>query len=738
MQYSTFGTIVEDTSQAREDFFKLIFGPVASGYLCIAFLSPNKREMKTYWFKYPEELPNALESIIRNSKTISHAYFCPQLFEKPTKREKSNVRVCTNVWADLDTCDPALVNVEPTIVTQTSPGRFQALWVLDRPTEPTVAEDISRRIAYFHADQGADRSGWDLTQLLRIPYTANYKYGEGSSAPIVGIVTANRKVYRKSDFSRYPEIAAVEFASEDEPEILIEDPLQILQKYRTTLNPMAFHLYSTEPTDGEDWSAKQWKLIQLLVEAGLSRQQTYTVLNKASCNKFYRDGRPKNDLWREVCRGYIKHLEVTNSIPNADVVIHELLTEEEKEIAQSRETFIERYIKWAGTVTDASPQYHQAGALTILSALVSGTVVLRTSFGNVIPNLWFAILGETTLTRKSTAMKLATKLINELDDEIIFATDGTSEGILTGLTGRENKASLFFRDEITGLFQSMLSKDYMSDMPEHMTRLYDGDTVKRLLRKEQIVINEPVFLMLCGGIKTKVQLLLNEEHIASGFIPRFVFITAEPDISRLRPIGPPVEDDDEWREQLKNELVELKGHYNNPIEIHRGKRFIGMEDPKFYVNLTTAAWERYNKFELLLIQSALDSGLTYLTPVYDRLAKSTLKAAILIAASRQRSTSITLDVDDLIHAIYYCQQWRTYANDVVSSVGKSAEERLIDTMLVEIKNAPGGKTRHELMQDHKLTKKNAAELFETMEQRQLIHGVQFGRDVKYQAVLRSD
>lgn len=729
---STFGAVVENTDYARESFFKLIFGTQASGYISIAYLEPNKRDMRTHWFKYPEEMPKLLASIVSNSKTICHAYFCPQLFAAPEKREKSNVSICTSIWADLDTCDPALLNVEPTVVIQSSPGRFQALWVMEKPTEPNVAEDISRRIAYFHSNHGADKSGWDLSQLLRIPYTANYKYGDGNSAPIVGIVTANRKAYRKSDFDCYPEIPATEFAKEDEPELIDDEPLDILQKYRTHLNPLAFLLYNETPT--EEWSDKLWKLLQILVEAGLSRQQAFTVANSAACNKFKRDGRPLNDLWQEVCRAYIKHLEITNSIPTPETVIHELLTEEEIEMAQRRDTFVERYIRWATDLTDAAPQYHQAGAFTIIGALLSSTVRLETSFGDVIPNLWFNILGETTLTRKSTAMRIAVQLLKEVDEDVMFATDGTSEGILTGLQGRDGKSSLFYRDEITGLFQAMLSKDYMSDMPEHLTKLYDGDTVKRLLRKEEIIVKNPVFLMLCGGIKTKVQLMLSEEHIASGFIPRFIFITAEPDVSRLRPLGPRIHQNDEWREAIKNELIDMKNHYNEEIEIRAGRKIVGHEPKKFSVSLTSKAWTRYNEFELLMIKSALDTGLSYLTPVYDRLSKSTLKAAILIAASRQRESTVLVELDDLLHAIYYCRQWRIYANDVVNSVGKSSSERLMDAMLQEIKNSPSGKNRHELMRSHQLSRKDANELFETMEQRQLIDGVPVGRDIRYHAI----
>lgn len=732
MQWPTFGAMVENTEKSREDFFTLIFPPGSSGYLCIAYISPlHRHEAEQHFFAYPEELPKALQHISSNTRSGKHAYFCPHLF-KTKERKKEQVESCPSAWADLDTCDPALLNVEPSVVIQSSPGRFQALWLFDRPVAPLDAEDISRRIAYFHKDQGCDM-GWALTKLLRIPYTLNYKYGDSESAPLVVITSAHHRLMRKSDFNSYPEIQATKFVHDEMPEMDVEPPLDILQRYRTTLNPLAFDLFSTDPTEGEDWSSKLWKLIQLLIEAGLSRQQQFAVAMQAKCNKYARDGRPPIDLWNEVLRANVKHLEITLSIPKPDTIIYELMTDEEVAKVQQRETFVERYIKWATDLTDAAPQYHQAGGFSALSAVISSNARLFTSFGTVRPNLWFMILADTTLTRKTTAMRIATSLLMELDDDSILATDGSAEGILSALSERDGKASLFYRDEVTGLMQSIMAKDYMSDMPEHFTKLYDNDLVRRLLRKESIVVRDPVFLMLCGGIKSKIQMMLTEEHIASGFVPRFVFITAEADVTRLRPVGPAVNTHDETRSMILNELADIRNHYNSTITMHYGNSAIGAT-PNFPVELTNEAWVRYNELENVMVKSALDSGLSFLTPVYDRLAKSILKAAILIAASRQRGSVIHVDKNDILHAIYYGRHWKTYGSEIVNGVGKSKEERLIDSIVTRLKTVPGGIARAELMRDYQLSNKHAAELFATMLQRNLIHKTQFGPSELYHAV----
>lgn len=718
-----FAAIMEQTETGREHFFRLVFGSAGSlkeeGYLCLAFIHQNTREMYQEFFKYPSELPKALAVIKRQSQLPTHAYFCPQLF-KTRRRNKESVLTCPTAWADLDTCDPALLGVRPTVITQTSPGRYQALWAFARPVAPEVAEDISRKIAYFHAENGVDRSGWDLTQLLRIPYTVNYKYGDKNSAPIVTIVEANSRAFRQSDFNLYPEIPALAFAKEATPDFDAEDPISIIQRYRSTINPIAFGLFSETPTDDEDWSNRAWKLLQLLIEAGLSRSQTFTVMNDAACNKFARDGRPKNDLWREVLRGYIKHTEIRHKLPSQLQPVEDILSKGEIELVQGRETFIERYISWCKELTDAAPQYHQAGAFMALSGTLSANIILRTSFGKLLGNLWFMILGDTTLTRKTTSMRIAMNLLGDVDPSIMFATDGSMEGILTGIKARDGKSCIFFRDEFAGLLTAMNNKDYMSDMPEHLTKLYDGDPMRRLLRKEEISVYNPVFLIMAGGIKSKIQTLFTEEHISSGFIPRFIFITAEADLTRTRPVGPPKDDNDSFREIIKNELLDIDNHYSNPPMGER-KSFNFGTQPHFPVELTPEAWERYNQFEFVMTKSAIETGLSYLTPMYDRLCKSTLKAAMLIAASRQRSLKVVVTLQDLLHAMYYARFWRDYANEVVHSIGKSPEERLIDKIMVQIKNTPGGVSKGELMQIHRLSSKQANGLFQTMIDRELIY-----------------
>lgn len=733
MSFSVFRDYVEATGTPRRDFFRLVFGETTTGRVCISYLSHTNRQMRKVWFDWPNQLDAMLENIEVHCQQLVHAYFCPSLYEESSEsKHKDNIKICTNVWSDLDTCDPKLLLVKPSILVQTSPNRFQALWLLETPVEPRIAEDISRRIAYYHADQGADKSGWDLSQLLRIPYTPNYKYGEMSQAPLVTIIDSERALYRPSDFNVYPTVRSIEFTAQTEPpdvSDLNESPQSIIDRHN--LGWYAERLFYEEPQG--DWSGALWNLLKICSEAQVRPEETFILARASACNKYRRDGRSDADLWHDVQKAYVKEIEHAKLAPTASSTIPELLSYDEELAVQKRETFIERYIQWASGLTDASIQYHQSGAFVILSALLAGNIKLPTSFGNVIPNLWFMILGNTTITRKTTAMNLAMRLLYDVDDRALLATDGSLEGILMGLRDRPKQPSIFLRDEFTGLLEAIAHKDYMAGFAEQLTKLYDGEPLRRLLRKEVIDIRDPIFIMYVGGIKAKTQMMITEELVMGGFLPRFIMITAEPDLSRVRPIGPPVNQDIESREIIKNELIDMHNHYVKETTLTKDGLALGKSSKDFKAQLTPEAWQRYNEYEMLMTKTALDAGLDYLTPVYDRLAKSTLKAAILIAASTQRSDQVVVGLPDLLHAIYYARHWRAYASEIVNGIGKTYDERLMDKIYVTIRASSIGVPRDELMTLFRLDYKRADLIFKTMEQRKVIKLVDFDGERRYTA-----
>jgi len=105
-----------------------------------------------------------------------------------------------------------------------------------------------------------------------------------------------------------------------------------------------------------------------------------------------------------------------------------------------------------------------------------------------------------------------------------------------------------------------------------------------------------------------------------------------------------------------------------------------------------------------------------LTPMMDRLAKSGLKASVLLAASRMPEERVVVTITDVIHAFWYVEQWMRHSLYIIANIGTSHDERKIQRILAEIQSNPGI-LRSNLMQKNYLTARDAENLFITLEQR---------------------
>jgi hypothetical protein len=725
-------------TEARRGFFQSLFG-ACRGFISIGTLAANKRIWNETFWEYPSQLEPMLEHI-QTVQLTNNVYFCPMILMR-AERKKETVDTCPAAWADLDACHPDNLLVQPTVVLETSPGRFQGFWVFEEDQAPEDVEAINKRIAYHHAPQGCDKSGWDLTQMLRVPLTINHKYGLTlGESPVVKSMRFSRARFRLSDFRQYPELGAEEGGEPGVPKmgLLPTEPADdIIGKFKMRINPQVWTLFNDEPKTGASWSEPLWNLLMLCLEAGMSREETFKVAKAAACNKYKRDQRPDIHLWKDVCRAFTR---MTENLNRMKVQVNDepaLVTPEEMEWAATQETFVERYIKWASGLGDAAPQYHVAGAFVALSSMLSGVVRLPTSFGTMYPNVWFMILADTTLTRKSTSMDIAMDLISEVDEDILLATDGSLEGLFVGLTTRPGKPSVFLRDEFSGLLEQMSKRDYLAGMSELLTKLYDGKVQKRVLRRETLEVKDPRLIIYAGGIKSKTQEILTYEQVASGFLPRFLFITAESDITRVKPLGPPTTRDNSGRDHIKAELIEISQWYRRMQSI----KLNGIEVPgppmQWDAKLTEDAWVRYNQLEGLLNRLGVQSPAPEIyTPLYDRLGKSILKVALLLAAARQRlDGELVVEASDIVHAAFYGEQWRAYAREIITNVGKGKDEKRLDVIFGHIRRSGGaGLSRAALMSNYHLDARQADMVFTTLEQRGLITSVRMGQTTVYTAI----
>jgi Protein of unknown function (DUF3987) len=711
-------SVSSETFKRRETFFKVLFRD-STGYLCLAYKGLRSKKLSQKFFKYPEELTQAIEHIEQNYNG-KDTYFCTQLLDKED-RHKEHALPTALIWADVDTNDASFLEPKPSVLVKSSDNHYHAYWLLKEAVPAITAEDISKRLAYFYRERGVDTKGWDLTQLLRVPLTYNVKY---SIPSVVKVVDASGTQYAPADFDQFPTVLGTEYLYAPMEDITGLDAEDILEQYKDRLNPKVYLYFSRQPKG--TWSEVLWNFECMLFEAGMNRKEVFVVASDAACNKYARDNRPPQELWIEVnkAEATIGERKFSDFDSGESMAFPALLNEDERR-AIKNDYFIDDYVKWAAKTTDAPAQFHEAVGFTILSTILCSQLELNMTDAKIIPNLWFMITGSTTTDRKSTCMDKGMSIIKEIDDDALLATDGSVEGILHALETRPGRASIFHRDEFSGMLAQMEKRDYLAGMPEALTRLYDGQSYRRVLRRENINVEDPRVIFLCGGIRTRILEHLTTDFIVSGFVPRFVFVDSEDQVREIMPVGMATEIFDSAREEIIDRLKTLVNKYKANIPVSIAGKTVMNIPTTWRVVLTQEAIDKYNELERIMVRTARQSASPDLfEPTMMRLCKSTLKAAVLLSASRQDPRTkgfVDVDVGDLNKAITYCENWRKWSCMIVENAGQTYNERTLSAINNRIESTEfRGMKRADIMRAYHLRARQADEIFATLIQQGLV------------------
>lgn len=701
-------------TELRLKFFDFLFED-RTGFLSIAHAPrDNKNKFAEKFFAWPDQR-EGMGAYIDSIVSGHNIWFSVNLFRRP-KRSRDYATPTRLVWADCDLCNPGDITPAPQCRIESSPRRYQAFWRLDELVDPEKAQDLSRRIAYAYAEHGVDKSGWDIEQLLRVPFTFNYKYDDGNTTvPEVKLLSAFEALLPVEVFegttAATPEEAQVD--GEPMPDVMqLPDVQSVIYKYSNALRRTAFFdTFTQEPAS--DWSASLWLLINICLEQGMTKEETFAVALESKCNKYERDSRPISYLWKEVTKAELKQKQIQLMVGEGQALVLPTIYE-----GDPPESIIDQYKDWAVEATDAVPEYHELACTILLSSLLSSGLFLKTSFGTVIPNLWGLILGDSTLTRKTTAMKMAMEFVSDIDRELVVATDGSVEGVLTAIASRPGQVSVFFKDEVAGFIDSINRKDYLAGMPETLTQLYDvPEFYTRRLRKETITISKPVFIFFGGGIRDKMYGILNDEFVLSGFLPRFLIVGGDADLSKIRAAAPLAETGGEKRRLLREKFTELYLQYTEEtqVEVPEANTTFGIQTIT-EVLLAPESWQYFQEIQMKMARQASESSHSMVAqPTFDRLAWSAIKMSMLYATTDQDAVDgkIIVQKKHLEVAAYYVQKWGRHTIDLIQNVGRSANQRIVARVYEHIRRRPGC-TRSEISRHHHLSKKELDLILETL------------------------
>jgi len=275
--------------------------------------------------------------------------------------------------------------------------------------------------------------------------------------------------------------------------------------------------------------------------------------------------------------------------------------------------FVEEYVRYHKLSTDASTDFANLLAVQILGHQLGRNSVHLIQPDLVHLNMYLALVGQSSTSRKTTAQNLAKKIYpyHKQHHEDI----GSPEQFIAELADHPNY--FMWYGEWSYMLKAITTGGYMSRIAEILNVMFDcPNSYTRTLRKSkhgesEFVIEEP-YLSLNTSVTEEVLLkFVNEEMIHGGFFARFLIIKGK---SSPKP-----------RHKLPIEASILKKKLTDVL------RIVGDlgENSKTYFEFSDEATERFNEIEMELykidgIKSFIGRYTNYLIAIADILYISDL------------------------------------------------------------------------------------------------------------------
>lgn len=215
----------------------------------------------------------------------------------------------------------------------------------------------------------------------------------------------------------------------------------------------------------------------------------------------------------------------------------EIITEEELaaipaaenprlEVLLEPDNVIMQYIQYGKSTCDAYVEYHYAMAISLVSIATNRNVVLNLAQGEVYPNIWAFILGESTISRKSAAIAKGQSLAENLFPFTALPQSYSPEGLIEELS--EKPRGYLYKDEAGAMLASM-AKNYMLEMRDLYCEIYDCKGFRRKLRsgqrkkKADFEVKDPYMNIVTATTPESFRAYTSLLDLTSGWLLRFIY-----------------------------------------------------------------------------------------------------------------------------------------------------------------------------------------------------------------------
>jgi hypothetical protein len=354
-------------------------------------------------------------------------------------------------------------------------------------------------------------------------------------------------------------------------------------------------------------------------------------------------------------------------------------------------TLVSDYIEYASMLTDASPEYHEAGVLTLLSTLAHGIRAELAPYPNGLPlNLYLSLVGGSTRSRKSTAQGITASVLKGVHPKALLPSRMTGEAAIYTMAGRDGQPSLWTPDEFGVLLSQIFKRDFMRPLEELMLSLYGGEEYSYRTVRETVKIKDPHLVILAACTPESLA-LAGPGALLGGLLPRFGIVFPG-SIPPARPVLATAGVDG-LRDSLQLRLRRLLGVLHDPGKPIKGVTF----EP-----------------EAASLLGGVEASLTGHVST-ERLPMMLYKVAALSALSEERDN---VTVADAQAASIVVGRWAAGAKRLQPFLRQRAQdlemERMLDAVRAELIEGGGAVHRAKLSRQMKLDKNTANKVRDTL------------------------
>lgn len=326
--------------------------------------------------------------------------------------------------------------------------------------------------------------------------------------------------------------AIAKAGAEDSQISALPDYTQTLTSLPDSVNPEKL-LFGAKP------KSHYFKVIQELVRTGLSDDQVATLVWHAPATKPFARDWGISYLHEQITAARMAPEpteRVTAVQVQPTVSAFGLLTNEERVLADSYDTFIDDYVALASTRFPLlNPPYHRMAAWTILSLAFGGVAFIPVTANKKMGcNLFMLGLGESS-SGKSDSLTLRNDMLKEFfhgDEEFNLGSNMSLEYLQEKLIIRDGLASFFEADEAALVFKQMMDpKAYNSGLDTFLTKVYEGHVPPVGKKSAKDISGKSAltsFTVAMMGTPEKVLDLVTEANFEDGSLARYVWTYGQP------------------------------------------------------------------------------------------------------------------------------------------------------------------------------------------------------------------